>query len=64
MGKKKHGRYEEPKERVNISLTLTAIARLDLKASQAGVSRSELIEMMARQENLHISDPERQLLGK
>jgi metal-responsive CopG/Arc/MetJ family transcriptional regulator len=40
--------YEEFKERVNISLTPTAIASLDKAAQKRGISRSELIEQYAR----------------
>ncbi|MBE9208825.1 ribbon-helix-helix protein, CopG family [Nostoc sp. LEGE 06077] len=63
MGKKKHGKYEEPKIRVNISLTQTSIQTLDRKATQMGLSRSELIETMARQES-ELSVAEKELLGK
>ncbi|WP_088243840.1 ribbon-helix-helix protein, CopG family [Calothrix rhizosoleniae] len=61
--KKRHGRYEEPKERVNISLTSTAIENLDLKASQMGVSRSELIELIAR-ESEELPPGQKVILGK
>ncbi len=62
MVKKKHGKYEEPKVRVNISLTQTSINLLDRKASEMGLSRSEMIETMARQEP-ELSPEEKKLLG-
>lgn len=40
--------YDEFKERVNISLTPTAIAYLDAEAEAQNISRSELIEQFAR----------------
>ncbi|MBW4556403.1 MAG: ribbon-helix-helix protein, CopG family [Trichormus sp. ATA11-4-KO1] len=63
MAKKKHGRYEEPKVRVNISLTQTSIESLDRKASQMGLSRSELIETIARKDQ-NLSVAEKELLGE
>jgi predicted DNA binding CopG/RHH family protein len=51
-GKAKKGEartdYEEVKIRVNMTLTQTAIASLDAKAQEEGISRSELIERYAR----------------
>lgn len=40
--------YDEHKKRVNISLTPTAVERLDALAGSMDVSRSELIEQVAR----------------
>jgi hypothetical protein len=40
--------YDEQKERINVSLTPTAIASLDKAAQKRGISRSELIEQYAR----------------
>lgn len=40
--------HEEIKERCNLSLTPTAIAYLDAKATKEGISRSELVERIAR----------------
>jgi hypothetical protein len=51
-GKPKKGEprtdYDEQKERINLSLTPTAIASLDKAAEAEGVSRSELVERYAR----------------
>ncbi|MBH8553321.1 CopG family transcriptional regulator [Nostocaceae cyanobacterium CENA357] len=63
MTKKKHGWYEEGKVRVNISLTQTSIESLDRQATRLGMSRSELIETMARQEQSLLPE-EKQHLGK
>ncbi|OYD99863.1 hypothetical protein CDG79_38445 [Nostoc sp. 'Peltigera membranacea cyanobiont' 232] len=63
MTKKKHGWYEEGKVRVNISLTQTSIESLDRQATRLGMSRSELIETMARQEQSLLPE-EKELLGK
>lgn len=40
--------YDEHKKRVNISLTPTAVERLDALAESMDVSRSELVEQVAR----------------
>ncbi|WP_449416067.1 ribbon-helix-helix protein, CopG family [Phormidium nigroviride] len=42
------GLYSEPKEKVSLALTKTAIHNLEELASQLGVSRSELVEQVAR----------------
>lgn len=42
------GLYSEPKEKVSLALTKTAIRNLEELASQLGVSRSELVEQVAR----------------
>lgn len=54
--------YEEGKERVNVSLTPTAVQQLDSKAAQLNVSRSELVERFAR--GLIAADPNQQFLGE
>ena len=63
MTKKKHGWYEGGKIRVNISLTPTSIESLDRQATRLGMSRSELIETMARQDQSLLPE-EKQVLGK
>ncbi len=40
--------WDEPKKRVSVALTPTAIEGLDRIANEIGVSRSELIEMVGR----------------
>ncbi len=40
--------YDEPKERINLSLTSTSIYRLTELASTANLSRSELLEQLLR----------------
>lgn len=60
--KKKHGKYEEPKKRVNVALTQTSINLLDDQAERLNMSRSEVIEQMARFRQL--TDPNVQLLGE
>ena len=40
--------YEEPKKRFNIALTPTAKSALDKRATELGISTSELIERFAR----------------
>lgn len=53
MSKPKRGRgqprhYEENKEKVTIRITPIAIASLDLAADKLNISRSELVERLAR----------------
>lgn len=65
MSKKiKHGRYEEPKTRVNMALTPSSIELLDNRATQIGVSRSELIEQFARGLLENLPPEEAMLLGE
>lgn len=40
--------YEETKRRYNISLTPTGFQQLDVLATERGLSKSELIERIAR----------------
>jgi hypothetical protein len=40
--------YETPKEKLNLTVTETAKANLDKKATKLGISKSELIERFAR----------------
>ena len=53
-GKKKHGlkgvpdNWDEVKQRYNLALTPTAVNSLDAIASRLEISRSELIERVAR----------------
>ncbi|HAZ46933.1 MAG TPA: hypothetical protein DDW76_34380 [Cyanobacteria bacterium UBA11369] len=54
--------YGEKKDRVNITLTPTAQRLLDQQASVLGVSRSELIEQIAR--GLLGSYPQAKVLGE
>ncbi|MFP4410974.1 ribbon-helix-helix domain-containing protein [Coleofasciculus sp.] len=57
--------YEEMKGRVNVSLTPKAVSGLDELATQMGLKRSELIEMIGRKAftviPIQLSDPD---LGK
>ncbi|WP_416670125.1 ribbon-helix-helix protein, CopG family [Egbenema bharatensis] len=53
--------YGEKKDRVNISLTPTAQRLLDQQGAAMGISRSELIERLAR--GLISSNPEVRSLG-
>ncbi|WP_416671571.1 ribbon-helix-helix domain-containing protein [Egbenema bharatensis] len=46
MGRKT--KYDELTQKVNLSLTKTAITSLDRLAERMGVSRSELVEQFAR----------------
>lgn len=52
--------YGEIKERINISLTPTAMKLLDEQGAALGVSRSELIERFAR----GLLSPEARTLGE
>lgn len=42
--------YDEVKDRISISLTSTGVLMLDVRAKELNISRSELIERLARQE--------------
>lgn len=48
--------YTEPKQRCNLSLTSTAIASLDAIATALDISRSELVERIARAESARIME--------
>ncbi len=43
------GLYAEPKQHVSVGLTQTGIRLLDRFAASAGLSRSEVVEQLARQ---------------
>jgi predicted DNA binding CopG/RHH family protein len=62
--KKAYGRYEEPKERVNMTLTQTAIQALDETSALQGLGRSELVERWARGLTLDVTPQEAFLLGE
>jgi len=42
--------HQEAKEKLNLTLTPTAIAKLSEAAAKAGVSRSELVERWAKEQ--------------
>ena len=44
----RRGLYSEPKQRVNLALTQTGTRLLDRLAASAGLSRSEMVEQIAR----------------
>jgi metal-responsive CopG/Arc/MetJ family transcriptional regulator len=59
--------YDQPKTRTTVALTLEAQQKLDIRAKQLGISRSELIEQFARGEVGSYSDftkEDRNLLSK
>lgn len=43
--------YDELKKKVSLSLTPTAIKRLDHRSQKSGLSRSEFVERFAREED-------------
>lgn len=59
-GRKRY--YEEKKGRVNMTLTDLATRRLDEKATELGLTRSELVERLARLALPKMT--EAQILGK
>lgn len=62
MAKTKTAIHGQKKKDVTVSLTPEGVEKLDLRAKALGISRSELIERMARN---HVSlTPEQQLLGE
>jgi hypothetical protein len=46
--------WTEPKKRVNLALTPTAVQSLDAKAVEQGISRSEVVERFARNLELQL----------
>jgi hypothetical protein len=60
---KKYGKYDSPKERVNMTLTHAAIAALDDTADREGLNRSEVVERFARGLRLDVTPQEAYLLG-
>jgi hypothetical protein len=71
MSKKNHqkkgvdqGRYDQPKQRYSMSLTPDTVTKLDEKALQYGVTRSELIERIARELLGNIGSIEARILGE
>lgn len=46
--------WTEPKKRVNLALTPTAIKGLDARALELGLSRSEVVERFARNLDLQL----------
>lgn len=56
--------YDEHKKRVNISLTPTAVERLDELAELMDVSRSELVEQVARGTMSLLTKEQAHRLGK
>lgn len=62
MAKTKTAIHGQKKKDVTVTLTPEGIQKLDLRAKALGISRSELIERMARN---HASlTPEQQMLGE
>lgn len=58
-------RYEEYKNRVNLSLTPTAIDGLDSLAHDLGLSRSEVVERVGRGDlPVSLQKEDRRLLGE
>ncbi len=46
------GSWGESKQRVNVMLTPTAIAKIDEVAEEMGLTRSEILERLARSKSL------------
>ena len=55
--------WGESKQRINVMLTPTAIAAIDSVADELGLTRSEVLERLARSESLN-ADELREIVGE